>query len=347
MRAIRTAAGVMLPTLAVAVLVGWGCYNPNFVSGVTKCSPSGACPNDWVCRSGVCVDASAGGVGGAAATGGHGGGTATGGAGGSSGHGGGGGTATGGTGAATGGVGGSSGHGGGGGTATGGAGGRGAGGGIATGGVTGTGGTTLDCLQGAIVQPVSSLITNFSDAMPDPNHSGEYLFGTTSGDPGGTSRYASGTIGTFTLSGGALTYAATLEAPTTSDMFPYSGFAVYLTSAACIDARAYTGIAFSLNVTGNCPAYLMFSDSEHLTMTNDPLRGACVATSTSSCFASQFSVTSSTTSVAFDATPVNAGQPTAAVDPGKLTGVQWQFGVPSGSAVGCSGTITVANIHFY
>jgi hypothetical protein len=329
MRAVSVAAAALL---LVGAVVG-SCYNPTFVSGVTKCSATGACPNDWACELGVCVDVSATGAGGSTSTGGHGGSTSTGGHAGS--------TSTGGhAGSGTGGSTASGGHGGT--VATGGA--SGTGGATATGGTPGTGGSTPTCLQGASDRPAVSLITDFSDAAPDPNHSGEFVYGSSGGLLGGTARYASATPGTLTLSGGALTYAATLEAPTASDMFPFSGFAVYLNGPACTDASSYTGVAFTMSVTGTCANYFEFSDSDHLTSASDSVRGACTATS---CFASQFSVTSATTSVAFSATPAVSGSPTAAVDAGKLTGVQWQFGIPSGSTTGCSGTFTVDNIRFY
>ncbi len=344
----RRAAASFVRAFGVIALAGvgvWSCYDPSYVSGVTKCSSSGACPNNWVCQSGVCHDeatkgsgggTATGGTGGTAATGGHGGG-GTGGTVATGGHGGGG---TGGT-VATGGHGGG---GTGGAVATGGHGGTGTGGTVATGGAPGTGGTALTCLQGASARPASSLITDFSDATADPAHTGEFLFGSTVGDLGGTSRYASGTIGTLSLSAGALTYATTVEAPTASQMFPFNGFALYFDGTACIDASAYTGVSFSLSVTGTCQLVFAFNDSEHLMPGSDALRGACTA---ATCFPSQFLVSSSTTGIAFAGTPDNAGQPTAVVDPKKLTSIQWQFNLPNGSSTGCSGTMTLDNVRFY
>src|SRR5579871_2330413 len=221
----RDGARALLWLLAIAAITAVSCFDPEFVSGVTRCFSDGACPDGWICQSvsgeKVCVASGAAG----GATGGYANGGATGGAGlgGTSGSGDrGGSTSIGGApgSGANGGAAGGAGHGGA--LASGGRGGS-----TSTGGTSGTGGTTLDCLQGATTPPTSSLITNFSDAMPDPSHAGEYLFGTVSGEPGGTARYASGTIGTFSLSSGELTYGTTVEAPTASDMFPYSGFAVY------------------------------------------------------------------------------------------------------------------------
>jgi hypothetical protein len=190
------------------------------------------------------------------------------------------------------------------------------------------------------------LITDFSDAAPDPAHGGQFRYGSSGGVTGGTATYASGTIGTLTLSGGALTYTATLEAPSSTNMYPYSGFTVFIDGPACVDASGYSGVAFTMSVTGSCKNLFMFSDSLHLTPTNDPDRGSC-ASGPSQCYASQYLVTSSTTSVSFQSTPAVTGSPTAAVGFSKMTGVQWQFSIPDGSSTGCSGSFTVDNIRFY
>jgi hypothetical protein len=163
---------------------------------------------------------------------------------------------------------------------------------------------------------------------------------------GGTATYASGTPGTLTLSGGALTYTATVEAPHGTDVYPYNGFTVFIDGPACTDASAYVGVAFTMSVAGDCKVLFMFADSDHLTPTNDPARGSCAA-DPSLCYASQFVVTSSTTSVGFYATPAVSGMPKAAVDTAKLTGIQWQFSTPDALPTACTGSITVDNIHFY
>jgi hypothetical protein len=129
-------------------------------------------------------------------------------------------------------------------------------------------------------------------------------------------------------------------------MFPYSGFTIFIDGPACINASGYSGVAFTMSVTGSCKNLFMFSDSDHLTPTNDPARGSCGG-GPSLCYASQFLVTSSTTSVSFGTTPAVTGSPTAAVDAAKLTGVQWQFSIPDGSSTGCSGSFTVDEIRFY
>jgi hypothetical protein len=346
-----------LVALAVAVLLAgaglWSCYSPNFISGVTKCSASGACPNAWVCEAGVCVDKSASGTGGATAAGGHGGTTATGGHGGS---------AAGGS-PATGGHLGSGGSGVGGSTATGGNGGSGTGGNltgsggtVSTGGVVATGGSpgsggaagsSPTCIQGATMPPPMALITDFSDAVPDTTRpAGDFSFGSTTGFPGGTARYASGTVGTAQIVSGQLVFTATLEAPTSADMYPFNGVVVFTSSTECINGSQYTGVSFDLAISGTCSTIFQFSDSEHTLQTNDIYRGTCPV-STTSCFDSQFSVSSGHNRIPFAATPIVNGQPTATVDPRKLIGVQWQLGIPNGSATGCSGSLTIDNVSFY
>jgi hypothetical protein len=130
-------------------------------------------------------------------------------------------------------------------------------------------------------------------------------------------------------------------------MYPYNGVVVYMSGAACINASQYTGVSFDLTLSGNCPmAYFEFSDSEHTLQMNDTLRGTCQG-SGSTCYPSLFNVTAGHNRIPFAATPFSGGSPTAAVDPHKLIGVQWQFQVSPTSTTGCTGSITVDNISFY
>lgn len=217
----------------------------------------------------------------------------------------------------------------------------------AGGGTTGTGSggtTTTTCIAGGSTSPAHALITDFSDATSDGT--GNYSFGSTSGDPGGTALFASGTKGTLSLSGGALTFTATVPEPTAGVMYPFSGFVLFLDGPACVNATSYTGVKFTISaLTGACTVVFSFNDSEHTMASDDPNRGTCPATAT--CYGSQFAVTAATSMVPFGATPSNAGQPTATVDAGKLMGVEWQFEPMSGSTTGCTGSITVDNISFY
>jgi hypothetical protein len=354
MRLARAVRGTVVLLLATAGL--WSCYNPSFVSGVTKCSPSGACPNNWVCQAGVCVDVANGGAGGSVANGGS---TGTGGNAANGGHAGGGTAGTAGTAGITGaaGTGGHAGSGATGGHAGSGAAGSSAGGSggvVGAAGNTGAGGSTggaagspPTCIEGATMAPAGALITDFSDAVPDTGRPpGDFSFGSVSGFPGGTTRFASGTLGTATLSNGALVFGATVEAPSANDMYPYNGLHLFLDGTACINGSQYTGISFDATVSGNCPLYFEFNDSEHTLQMNDTSRGTCQGSS-ATCYPSAFSVTSGHNRVAFAGTPAIGGSPTATVDARKLLGVQWQMQVPSTSATGCTGTLTLDNVSFY
>jgi hypothetical protein len=209
------------------------------------------------------------------------------------------------------------------------------------------GGATPTCIQGATMPPPAALITDFSDAMADTSKpAGDFTFGSTTGFPGGTARYASGTPGTTQIVSGQLVFTATLEAPTTADMYPFNGVVVYMSSAECINASQYTGVSFDLAISGTCSVIFQFSDSEHTLQSNDAYRGTCPV-STTTCFDSQFGVSSGHNRIPFSATPIVNGQPTVAVDKTKLIGVQWQLGTPSGSTTGCSGSLTIDNISFY
>jgi hypothetical protein len=343
-------AAVVAALLLVGAASG-SCYNPNFVSGVTKCSSTGACPNDWVCQSGVCVDVTAGGAGGSTPAGGHGGSPSTGGHGGSPSTGGhGGGTSTGGHGgggaggASSGGTGGAS-SGSGGAVSSGGA--TGTGGTPSTGGASGAAGSSATCIQGATMKPPTALITDFSDAVPDSTRpAGDFSFGSTTGFPGGTARYASGAVGTASLSNGQLIFTATVEAATTANMYPFNGIVVFMSGMECIDASQYTGVSFDLALSGTCSTIFQFSDSEHTLQTNDIYRGTCPPT-TASCFDNQYNVNSGHNKIAFTDSPTVGGKPTATIDRSKLIGVQWQLGLPTTSTPGCSGSITIDNVSFY
>jgi alpha-tubulin suppressor-like RCC1 family protein len=261
--------------------------------------------------------------------------------------------------ASTGGKGGAGGGGGAGGRGgAGGAGGRGAAGtqtgaaGASTGGGTGAaagqggaGGAALTCIQGATYPPAGASITDFSDAMPTASGTSEYTFGSSEGDPGAILSFATGTLGTLSVAGGALTYTATVEAPTSTNMYPYNGFILYFAAPACVDASKYSGVSFTTDsLTGNCKTVFEFADSSHATSTTDPDRGTCTATM---CYPSDITISSSVMAIPFNATPSNPGQPVASVDKAHLTGVQWEFQPVSTTSGSCTGSITIDNVSFY
>ena len=82
--------------------------------------------------------------------------------------------------------------------------------------------------------------------------------------------------------------------------------------------------------------------SENASMASDT-KGTCTATA---CYSSQKTITipaSGDTSVAW--ADQTGGAPVAAVNPGKLVGVQWQFTIPAGMS--CMANLTIDNVTFY
>jgi hypothetical protein len=203
------------------------------------------------------------------------------------------------------------------------------------------------CVSGATKPPVSELITDFSDAAPDPANPGEFRFG--GGDAarvqGSSSRFANpaSTKGTLSIGDGALSFAATVSAPSASgpDQFPFNGVVLQIDGAACIDASAYSGVSFTLSGDlGTCNLTLAFPTADDLDSMIDPARGLC----SGSCYPSQFTLSSTSTSVSFTATPVVPGMPVSAVDKAKLLGVQWAL-VPSGTT-SCTASFTIDDVKF-
>jgi hypothetical protein len=243
---------------------------------------------------------------------------------------------------------------------TGGAGTTGSGGTTGTGGVGGCGACVtgqscvsnlcmnLNCTAGATVPPVSPLITDFSDAVPDPSSIGDFRYGGTATNRvhGGTARFQNpaSSRGTFTLSNNALTFTATVSPAIASgsDQYPYNGFSLYVDGPACVDASAYTRVAFIVSGTlSGCTLQFAFAFAEDVPPASDPQRGLCAATT---CFSSQYAISTSATSVAFTDTPTVMGMPVAANDKAKLTGVNFEL-VANGTN-GCSGSFTVTNVRF-
>jgi hypothetical protein len=238
------------------------------------------------------------------------------------------------------------GSGGGAGTSSSGAGGGSSGGASAGDSSAGVGGT---CIEGATNPPVSALISDFSDAVPDPLHPGEYLFGGNDASrvQGGTIRFANpaSTPGTLHVSGGALGFSATVSAPDPDagpNHFPFNGFALYVAGPACVDASAYTGVSFSLaGDLGSCTLLLSFSYAEDVAVTADPFRGSCTD---SNCYPSEYAIDISTTSVNFADAQSVPGMPVSPVDTQQLVGVQWEL-VPPGDT-SCSAAFTLSNVKF-
>lgn len=203
------------------------------------------------------------------------------------------------------------------------------------------------CRGGVTTPPVAALLTDFSDAAPDPAHAGDYRFGGVDASrvQGGTVRFSDtpNNKGTLNLSEGTLGFSATVAAPTASGPgeFPYSGFALVVDGPACVDASAYTGVSFELaGDLGDCILYLSFAYADDLATTADPARGLCSGT----CYPSEYAITTSDTSVSFADAQTVPGVPVAPINTSKLVGVQWQ--VVSTGTTSCTAEFTVANVRF-
>jgi collagen type VII alpha len=207
-------------------------------------------------------------------------------------------------------------------------------------GAAGSGTTATTCVEGLSTAPQQVLITDFSDAVIDTTN--EVKFGTSAASAqGGTSLFASGAKGTLAVTGGALTFSGMVEAPSTTQMYPYNGFSLYVNGPGCVNANTYTGISFKIsNLTGTCPLEFGFSDSAHTLPTSDAARGSAPAGS----YAAGYAVTAATTGVNFAATPTSPGSPAALVDPKKLIGIQFQFKAMGTTA--CTGGFTLDDIKY-
>jgi hypothetical protein len=203
--------------------------------------------------------------------------------------------------------------------------------------------TPANCAMGLTTPPPSATITDFSDAVADPISPGNYRYGAGTTVHGGTATFASGTLGTLSLAGGALTFSASIEATSGTNQYAWNGFAVYIDGPACVNASAYTGVSFSLSsLTGTCALDFVFSDADHSPPSDDADRGICLA---ASCLNPHYPITASTMMVPFNATPGIAGVPATSPNRAKLTGVQFIFKPPSAAA--CSGSVTVDNVKLY
>jgi hypothetical protein len=203
------------------------------------------------------------------------------------------------------------------------------------------------CRGGVTTPPLSALLTDFSDAAPDPAHAGDYRFGglDASRVQGSTVRFSNtpSDKGTLSLSAGKLGFSTTVTAPTAAGPgeFPYSGFALVIDGPACVDASAYTGISFELEGDlGECILYLSFAYADDLATSADPNRGLCSGT----CYPSEFAITTDTTSVSFADAQTVPGVPVAPINTPKLVGVQWQ--VVSTGTTSCAAAFTVAKVRF-
>jgi hypothetical protein len=196
------------------------------------------------------------------------------------------------------------------------------------------------CIAGATLPPPAALITDFSDAAPDPASPGQFKFGggTATRVQGGTSEFADTTESKAALAivGGALSVTAASKGS-------YTGVVLYMNGPACIDGSAYTGVQFDLTGSlGACNLSFGFAFADDLSAASDPQRGICAATN---CYGPSVAV-ASTGTIKVPYSAVSGGSPDMGVDRQKLTGVQWQLQSPAAGTT-CAGSFTLDNISFY
>jgi len=223
----------------------------------------------------------------------------------------------------------------------------------------GAAGSAVACGSGTTSPPAAALITDFSDAVTagaDAGTPGKITFGSSSTVQGGIATFQNpaSTAGTTMVTGGNLVYTATVSAAGTAsaDMYPYSGFVVYINGPACVDASAYTGVSFTISGNiGTCGLVFSFNDAEHGAAGTADARftGASGAYAPQLNIASMVSTTSATIMVPFNDSSFANGSPafSGMADSMNLTGVQWQFTQSNTSTATCTGTITVGDVTFY
>jgi hypothetical protein len=174
------------------------------------------------------------------------------------------------------------------------------------------------------------------------------------GDNGGVATYGGAAAPTATIAGGTLTIA---ESATQGTAANYVGTVVYFAGnpagTDCLDASTYTGVEFTLSgtVNANCTVQFSINDSEHEDATkNFDVKASGPAGAYSANLqlgATQITTTPTLIKVPFTgAGAPSGGNPLTPIDPNKLTGVQWQFTIPAGTAT-CTASLQISNLGFY
>jgi hypothetical protein len=238
---------------------------------------------------------------------------------------------------------------------TGGAGGGGSGTGGKTGGsggstTSGAGGSTTSGAGGGggqhgcttantMTAPTSGLIADF---MGDGSAGVEIM--------GGVATYSGTAAPTATTNGTTLHIA---ESAAAMSMPQYVGTVLYFSD--CIDASAFTGVQFAISGTmTGCTMQFSINDSEHGDSTQ--VGGDPKASGPMGSYSPQLGVATpftATMMVPFAGTgaPTGGSPAATAIDPAKLTGVQWQFTIAAaagdGGAGSCTADITIDDVKFY
>jgi len=186
--------------------------------------------------------------------------------------------------------------------------------------------------------PSMALITDFSMTAPGTGSPAFSFSG--GGVTGGVVAYGMGAP-TIAVVAGTMN----MKMSTPASNFPqYVGAVIFFNG--CVDASAYKGVRFKLGGTiSGCTMQYATTDSEHASSTSTNL-GSCTA---ASCYPPQKpldvlpAVPTDMTVLWGDATLT--GSPATAVDPARLTSLQWQFTIPMGMGT-CSANVTIDEVTF-
>ncbi len=228
-----------------------------------------------------------------------------------------------------------------------------------TGGATqGTGGTSAvggGAAGGAPVAvctgtaPASSLITDFSDAVPPSASSSVISWGTPPNLTGGVYTFAASGLAVPAVSlasgssGQALAVASAPGVPTDPGN---AWLGVGLGIGSCVDATAYTGVSFT--ITGDlstCVLAFSVNFSEDSSVSDNPTFGSCTA---SSCYGPSSAtlatgVTQATITVPFSSINIG-GSPLTSVNAAAITSVQWGLTAPLDGS--CNANFTIDDVKF-
>jgi hypothetical protein len=221
-------------------------------------------------------------------------------------------------------------------------------------GIGGSGGASQGCNpSNTSTAPADGLIADFMNGTPvaDPTGGGSRSLGgiVTFGPPGIIYGPASPT---YSVTGGTLNI--TESAPATS-VDQHVGLAVDFNN--CIDASAFTGVQFTISGSfSGCSIGYGTADSEHDDSTFEIPHATGPAGSylpLAQLTAAQVTSTPMPISMPFNGTGAPSyGNPASALDPTKLTEVEWVFTIPAAAAGDggtpmCTANLTIDNVKFY
>jgi hypothetical protein len=127
----------------------------------------------------------------------------------------------------------------------------------------------------------------------------------------------------------------------------YAGVGLYYSSASCLDASAYAGVAFDFSGDlGACSLRLGVSFSADVATVNDPVRGMCPE-GNSKCYPPFAAVVPRGSRIEVPFSALSGGMPVGLVDPTTIVNIEWEVSAPLGSPGTCAASFTVSNAAFY